>query len=71
MSDSNEIIVKGTVEESLPNTTFRIRLEETGGSLIAYLSGKMRKFKIKVMIGDTVEVVTDPSMEKGRIQRRL
>lgn len=70
MSDSNEVIVKGTVEEALPNTTFRISLED-GKRMIAYLSGKMRKFKIKVMIGDTVEIVSDPSLEKGRIQRRL
>lgn len=70
MSDENLIKVQGTVTEALPNTTFRIQLPE-GKLMIAYLSGKMRKFRIKVLIGDTVEVVTDQSGEKGRITKRL
>jgi translation initiation factor IF-1 len=70
MSDENLIKVQGIVTEALPNATFRIELP--GGRLmIAYLSGKMRKFRIKVLIGDSVEVVTDQSGEKGRIIKRL
>lgn len=65
-----EILVRGVITETLPNTTFRIDLEE-GGNMIAYISGKMRRFRIKVLIGDTVEVVTDASKEKGRIMKRL
>ncbi len=70
MLDENAIKVSGTVLEALPNATFRIA-QEGGKTMIAYLSGKMRKFKIKVLIGDTVEVVTDQSGEKGRIIKRF
>ncbi len=70
MSDENIIKVQGTVTEALPNTTFRIDLDD-GRKMIAYLSGKMRKFRIKVLIGDTVEIVTDKSGEKGRIVKRF
>lgn len=70
MSDENLIKVQGTVTETLPNATFRIELPNEK-LMIAYLSGKMRKFRIKVLIGDTVEVVTDQSGEKGRITKRL
>lgn len=70
MSDENLIKVQGTVTEALPNATFRIELPN-GKLMIAYLSGKMRKFRIKVLIGDSVEVVTDLSGEKGRIIKRL
>ena len=70
--NNSELIVKGKVLEALPNTTFRIELEEEPGRLmVAYLSGKMRRFRIKVLVGDTVEIVTDISKEKGRITRRL
>lgn len=70
MSDENIIKVQGTVIEALPNATFRIEFEN-GRKMIAYLSGKMRKFRIKVLIGDSVEIVTDPSGEKGRIIKRF
>lgn len=70
MSDENIIKVEGTVTEALPNATFRIDLKD-GRKMIAYLSGKMRKFRIKVLIGDTVEIVTDQSGEKGRIVKRF
>lgn len=62
--------VEGVVEEALPNTLFRVRLEN-GDVILAYLAGKMRKFRIKVLIGDTVRVVLDPYGGKGRIVRRL
>jgi translation initiation factor IF-1 len=64
-------LVIGTVIESLPNTTFRVEADGSGNIILAYLSGKMRKFRIKIMIGDRVEVVTDNAEEKGRISRRL
>lgn len=62
--------VKATVEEALPNTMFRVTLEN-GDTLVAYLAGKMRLHRIKVLIGDTVEVVMDPYGGKGRIVRRI
>jgi translation initiation factor IF-1 len=69
-TNPNELIVTGTVIEALPNTTFRVELED-GATMVAYLSGKMRRFRIKVLVGDTVEVVTDQSREKGRVVKRL
>lgn len=68
--DENIIKVQGTITEALPNATFRVDLTD-GRKMIAYLSGKMRKFRIKVLIGDSVEIVTDPSGEKGRIIKRF
>jgi translation initiation factor IF-1 len=70
MAKDNENRVKGTIIESLPNTTFRID-GENGKTILAYLSGKMKKFRIKVMVGDTVEVIVDQNGDKGRIDRRL
>ncbi len=68
VSDKN--IVQGTVEESLPNTEFRISLD-SGEEKIAYLSGKMRMHRIKVLVGDRVSVVIDPYGGKARIMRRM
>ena len=62
--------VKATVTEALPNTMFRIMLEN-GDTVVAYLAGKMRLHRIKVLIGDTVEVIMDPYGGKGRIVRRI
>ena len=59
----------GMITEALPNAFFRVKLQE--GDLLAYLSGKMRLNRIKVIIGDSVEVVIDPYGGKGRIVRRL
>ena len=62
--------VQATVEEALPNTLFRVSLE--GGEVIlAYLAGKMRLHRIKVLVGDKVLVLLDPYGGKGRITRRL
>jgi translation initiation factor IF-1 len=60
----------GTVEESLPNMLFRVRLE-SGELILAYLAGKMRLHRIRVLIGDTVELIQDPYGGKARIVRRL
>lgn len=62
--------VKATVAEALPNTMFRVTLEG-GEVIVAYLAGKMRLHRIKVLVGDTVEVVIDPYGGKGRIVRRI
>ncbi|MCF7831546.1 MAG: translation initiation factor IF-1 [Candidatus Pacebacteria bacterium] len=62
--------VTGTVTEALPNALFRVQLED-GTLLLSYLAGKMRLYRIKVLIGDTVEVLKDPYGGKGRITRRL
>lgn len=61
----------GTVEEALPNALFRVLLDETGESKIAYLAGKMRRFRIRVLVGDKVGMVIDPYGGKARISKRL
>ncbi|OGI63894.1 hypothetical protein A2914_02110 [Candidatus Nomurabacteria bacterium RIFCSPLOWO2_01_FULL_41_21] len=81
MSDfKNEKImtVKGVITEALPSTLFRLKIQspkedvgEGEKEILAYLSGKMRMHRIKVLIGDTVEVVLDPYGGKGRIVKRL
>ncbi|MDO8510431.1 MAG: translation initiation factor IF-1 [bacterium] len=62
--------VFGVVTEALPNTLFRVKPDE-GAEFLAYLSGKMRLHRIRVMIGDKVQVEIDPYGGKGRIVRRL
>jgi len=62
--------VRATVTEALPNTMFRVELDK-GEVIVAYLAGKMRLHRIKVLIGDTVEVLLDPYGGKGRIVRRV
>ena len=71
MSAPEENLVYGIVEEALPNALFRVTLEESGESTLAYLAGKMRKFRIRVLVGDRVAIVPDPYGGKGRITKRL
>lgn len=66
-----ENLVYGVVEEALPNALFRIVLDDTNEKVLAYLSGKMRKFRIRVLVGDRVAIVPDPYGGKGRITKRL
>lgn len=62
--------VSGVVMDTLPNLTFKVEFpDET--STLAYLSGKMRLNRIKVVVGDKVEVVLSPDGTRGRITRRL
>ena len=57
----------GTVIEKLPNAMFRVRLENEH-EIIAHTAGKMRKYRIRVMVGDKVEVEMTPyDLSKGRI----
>ncbi len=66
----DKIEVEGIVVEALPNTQFLVELEN-GHRILAYLSGKMRKFYIRILLGDRVKVemsVYDPS--RGRITFR-
>lgn len=75
---SNEATVSGEVIEVLPNNLYKVSFLEIkngiGGNVerLAYMGGKMRKNKIRVMIGDKVEVVLDPHGGKttNRIVRR-
>lgn len=68
--ESNEAEVQGVVEEALPNTLFKVSLAE-GEPILAYLAGKMRLHRIKVLVGDKVMLKLDPYGGKARITRRL
>ena len=70
MAESKEAEVRGTVEEALPNTLFKVSLDE-GEPILAYLAGKMRLHRIKVLVGDKVLLKLDPYGGKARITRRL
>lgn len=73
MSDQsdNQDLVYGVVEEALPNALFRVKLDGDEETSLVYLSGKMRKFRIRVLVGDKVAVVPEPYGGKGRITKRL
>lgn len=66
----DKITVEGTVTEALPGTQFRVELE-TGHEVLAYLSGKMRKYYIRILLGDRVRVELSPyDLTRGRIVYR-
>jgi len=68
--DPKTKMIEGTVIEALPNTLFKIKLKDDS-EMLAYLSGKMRMHRIKVLIGDKVEIVIDGYGERGRISKRF
>ena len=71
MSELKNVLTgKGVVTEALPSTLFRVKMED-GNEILAYLSGKMRMNRIKVLIGDKVEIILDSYGGKGRIIKRL
>ncbi|MBI4087938.1 translation initiation factor IF-1 [Candidatus Kaiserbacteria bacterium] len=63
-------VVEGVVDEALPNTLFRVK-RNGEESVLAYLSGKMRLHRIKVLVGDRVEIKLDPYGGRARIIRRI
>ncbi len=70
MPNDDSIEVIGTVVKVLPATMYRVRLEN-GHELLAHISGKMRKFFIKISTGDKVSVEISPyDLTKGRIVYR-
>ena len=68
MANKEELIeFEGVVTETLPNTMFRVRLEN-GHEVTAHISGKMRKHYIRILTGDSVKVEMTPyDLTKGRI----
>ena len=70
MSKEEAITMDGVVAETLPNTTFRVKLDN-GHVVTAHISGKMRKNYIRILTGDTVTVELTPyDLTKGRIVYR-
>ena len=67
MAKEDSIEMQGTILETLPNTIFRVELEN-GHVVIAHISGKMRKNYIRILTGDKVTVEMTPyDLSKGRI----
>jgi translation initiation factor IF-1 len=70
MPKEEHIEMEGTVVETLPNTVFRVELDN-GHIVMAHLSGKMRKHYIRILTGDRVKVELTPyDLSKGRIVYR-
>ena len=68
MAKEDPIEVEGKVKEALPNTMFKVELDQTGAIILAHLSGKMRKNFIKIVPGDKVKVALSPyDLSRGRI----
>ena len=70
MADRFDKTSLGTVIEALPNAFFRVQMDG-GSGILAYLSGKMRIYRIKVLVGDRVKIQCYPGDTKGRIVQRL
>ena len=70
MKKEEKILVEGKVTETLPNTMFQVEIEG-GHKVLAHLSGKMRMYYIKVLLGDKVRVELSPyDLTRGRIMYR-
>ena len=70
MSKEGVIEVEGTVTEALPNTLFKVKLEN-GHEILAHISGKLRMNYIKILPGDKVKIELSPyDLTKGRITWR-
>ncbi|MFT7617167.1 MAG: translation initiation factor IF-1 [Planctomycetota bacterium] len=70
MAKEDAITVEATVKEALPNARFRVELE-SGHSILAYVSGRMRKHFIRILPGDKVTIEMSPyDLSKGRIVYR-
>ena len=73
-SKGDKIVVEGTVTETLPNAMFRVALDEANAEhqILAHISGRMRKFFIKILPGDKVTVELSPyDLTRGRITYRF
>jgi len=71
MSKEDTIKVEGEIIDVLPNTTFKVKLENDM-TILAYLAGKMRQHEIRILMGDKVSIeISAYDVSKGRIVRRL
>lgn len=70
MAKEDSFKVEGEVIDVLPNATFRVKLEN-GVEVLSYVSGKMRQYEIRILMGDKVDVEMTPyDLTRGRIVRR-
>lgn len=69
-ASKQKVEAEGTVVEALPNTQFRVELD-SGHKVLAYISGKMRRYYIRILLGDRVRVELSPyDLTRGRIVYR-
>ena len=73
MAKNSELLeFTGKVIDVLPNSTFKIKVDDTQHELICYMGGKLKQHKIKVILGDNVKIEVSPyDLSKGRITFRL
>lgn len=70
MANEDKIEAEGVVTEALPNAMFKVQLEN-GHEVLAYLAGRMKKYYIRVLLGDRVRVELSPyDLTRGRIVYR-
>ena len=71
MSKQGPIKVDGVISETLPNAMFKVKLD-TGHDVLAHISGKMRMYYIRILLGDRVRVELSPyDLTRGRITYRF
>lgn len=72
-STNNKVsaVALGVITEALPDTLFRVKLDGREDVVLAYLAGKMRMHRIKVLIGDRVELALPPYGGRARITKRF
>lgn len=73
MAKNSELLeLTGTVNEVLPNSTFRVKVENMNAVVLCYMGGRLKQNKIKVILGDRVKIEVSPyDLTKGRISFRL
>jgi translation initiation factor IF-1 len=73
MAKDKELLeLTGTIEEVLPNSTFRVKVENITTPVLCYTGGKLKQYKIKIILGDSVKIEMSPyDLTKGRITYRL
>lgn len=73
MAKNSELLeLLGSIEEVLPNSTFRVKVENMPNSILCYMGGKLKQNKIKVILGDNVKIEVSPyDLTKGRITYRM
>ena len=70
MAKESTIKLEGEVIDVLPNATFKVKLEN-GHTVLCYVSGRMRQYEIRILMGDRVELEMTPyDLNRGRIIRR-
>jgi translation initiation factor IF-1 len=70
MAKESTIKLEGEVIDVLPNATFKVKLEN-GHTVLSYVSGRMRQYEIRILMGDRVELEMTPyDLNRGRIVRR-